>query len=332
MQRREFLKAAALAGLAPSPAFGGCRSRAQAVIFINLVGGPSQLDTWDPKPDAPSDVRSPFGSIATRTPGVYFSELFPQMAAMSDRFAVVRTMHHDAAPIHENGLQLLNTGHRFGHGPEVPHFGARIAAELGARNGPAWWVFPHTEIDAGLGVPLGFTANLGRSVALGGGPHGLGELLDAAATAIEAGARCAVVNQFATVFDRITWDCHAAGGSLASDLGDYRDTLAPEFDAAFPQLLERLQQNGLLERTLVVAAGEFGRTPKRNANGGRDHWPACWSALLAGGGIRGGQVLGTSDACAAAPKDRPVTCPELVATIFHALGLPADVPAVRELF
>ena len=86
-------------------------------------------------------------------------------------------------------------------------------------------------------------------------------------------------------------------------------------------LLTDLEQRGLLDRTLVVAVGEFGRTPHPNANGGRDHWPGCWSAILAGGGVQGGRVVGSSDAIASEPKDRPVTPAELVATIYHALGI-----------
>src|SRR5438876_12389168 len=93
------------------------------------------------------------------------------------------------------------------------------------------------------------------------------------------------------------------------------------FDRAYTALLGDLHQRGLLETTLVVAAGEFGRTPRLNPRGGRDHWPGCWTVLLAGGGVRGGAVVGASDAVGAEPADRPVTLPELTATIYHALGL-----------
>jgi uncharacterized protein (DUF1501 family) len=129
---------------------------------------------------------------------------------------------------------------------------------------------------------------------------------------------------FDTVFDAPSWDCHADRGSLSTDLGDYRDTVAPLFDAAFTGLLRQLEQTGLLDRTLVVATGEFGRTPYRNATGGRDHWPGCWTALLAGGGVQGGRVVGASDALGGEPKDRPVSPAELVATIYHALGIRPD--------
>jgi uncharacterized protein (DUF1501 family) len=133
---------------------------------------------------------------------------------------------------------------------------------------------------------------------------------------------------YSTVFDAPSWDCHADRGSLACDLDDYRDTVAPTFDMVFTTLIADLEQRGQLDRTLVVATGEFGRTPHPNANGGRDHWPGCWTAILAGGGVRGGRVVGTSDSLAGEPKDRPVTPAELVATIYHALGVPphATIP------
>ncbi|MBY0458596.1 MAG: DUF1501 domain-containing protein [Gemmataceae bacterium] len=136
--------------------------------------------------------------------------------------------------------------------------------------------------------------------------------------------RFLTVNQFSTVFDSPSWDCHADGGSLRTTLADVRNIVAPSFDAAFSALLTDLSERGLLESTLVVATGEFGRTPRLNSNGGRDHWAGCWSALVAGGGVRGGQVIGRSDATGSEPADRPITPQELVATIFRALGVAPD--------
>jgi uncharacterized protein (DUF1501 family) len=148
---------------------------------------------------------------------------------------------------------------------------------------------------------------------------------------IERGARLATVNMFDTVFDQITWDCHADGGSLASTLGDYRDTLCPLFDRAYSALLDDLAERGLLESTLVVAMGEFGRTPQLNPRGGRDHWPGVWSMLFAGGGVRGGQVIGSSDSLGAEPRDLPATPADVAATIYQALGISADsLPHVPE--
>jgi uncharacterized protein (DUF1501 family) len=138
---------------------------------------------------------------------------------------------------------------------------------------------------------------------------------------IEHGVRLTTVNMFDTVFDNITWDCHADGGALATTLEDYRDILCPMFDRAYSALLDDLAERGLLESTLVVAMGEFGRTPKLNPRGGRDHWPGVWSILFAGGGVRGGQVVGSSDAIGSEPRDRPVSPAEVAATIYHLLGI-----------
>ena len=136
---------------------------------------------------------------------------------------------------------------------------------------------------------------------------------------VEAGVRVVTVNMFETVFNRTTWDCH--GATPFSTLSDYAHTLLPTFDQAFAALIDDLKGRGRLETTLVVAAGEFGRAPRLNATGGRDHWPGVWSVVLAGGGVRGGQVVGSSDAHAGSPTDRPVTPQDLLATIYHSLGI-----------
>ncbi len=350
--RRDFLRAgvaaagaAAVAPLAtaatsspPRPPFGTAKS----CIFINLIGGPSQLDTWDPKPDAPADVRGPFACIPTRTPGVRFSELFPKMAAASDKFTLLRGMHHTAAPIHEAGLQLLNTGRLFRDGPEWPSVGA-IVAHLRREAGVtphSYFTIPTTEPSTGLNVSRGMGPghlDVRAAVWEGGGPDAtpgsrfarfgnsyFGKNLAWAAMTSRLGLPFVVVNMFPTVFDAPSWDCHADHGSLSCSLHDYRDTVAPMFDAAFTTLITDLDSRDLLDTTLVVASGEFGRTPRLNRNGGRDHWPSAWTALVAGGGVQGGRVIGATDAHAAEVTDRPVTPQELVSTVFHALGVPAD--------
>jgi uncharacterized protein (DUF1501 family) len=138
---------------------------------------------------------------------------------------------------------------------------------------------------------------------------------------VERGTRLVTVNMFDTVFNTITWDCHADGGSLPTTLEDYRDTLCPMFDRAYSALLEDLTQRGMLDSTLVVAMGEFGRTPQLNARGGRDHWPGCWTILLSGGGVRGGRIIGSSDSTGSEPEDRPVSPAEVAATVYRALGV-----------
>ena len=142
-----------------------------------------------------------------------------------------------------------------------------------------------------------------------------------AARLVERGSRFVTVNMFTTVYDTITWDCHAAGGSLRSTLRDYA-IIGPAFDMAFAALIADLRQRGLLESTLVVATGEFGRTPYLNRDGGRDHWAGVWSMLLAGGGVRGGTVIGASDRLGGEPRDVPIGPERLAATICRAVGLP----------
>jgi hypothetical protein len=374
--------------LADLDALGAVRPRPdRAVILLMLVGGPSQLETWDPKPEAPAEIKGPFGSIATRVPGVQISEHLPRLAARMDRLALVRSLHHDAAPIHETGHQLLQTGRLCRPGEEHPHLGAVAARLLGSRNGlPPFMVVPGPITDTGVQVPHGQTAgSLGAAFepfhleddpasprfqpgkALDrarrfldqamnqGGPAGQAlaistepllieparhafrldtereELRDAygrntfgqscllARRLVESGVRLVTVNMFESVFNKVTWDCH--GSAPFSTLGDYANDLLPTLDQALAALLDDLRVRGLLDSTLVVATGEFGRTPRLNAAGGRDHWPGVWSALLAGGGVRGGVVVGASDAHAGAPADRAVSPQDLLATMYRSLDL-----------
>ena len=338
MTRRGFMRAgAATAGSLGLALHGLGNTNAAAkdmnCILLFLVGGPSQLETFDPKPDAPENVRGPFRAIQTSVPGVLLSEHLPRTAARADRFAIVRSLHHTAAPIHETGQQMLQTGRLFRHGQEYPHYGAALS-HLNGRSGFA--VVPGPIESTGVNVSHGQTAAwLGevhqpRFVANDGvegraldryGRTDFGRSCLKARQLVESGVRFVTVNMFATVFGNITWDCHADGGSLASTLSDYRDTLCPTFDMAYSALLDDLHQRGLLASTLVVAVGEFGRTPLLNPRGGRDHWTGCWSALIAGAGIRGGQVVGASDRWAAEPKDRPVEPANIAATVYKALGL-----------
>lgn len=336
--RRDFLRtsAASAAGLAAGSGLAAPTREANC-IFLMLVGGPSQLDTWDPKPGAPAEVRSDYRPIQTRIPGVRFTELFPRMATTADQFAVVRSMHHTAAPIHETGHQLMQTGRLAEDGREAPHFGALLSAAKGRRGGmPANVLLPgpigFTGVNVGHGqsagdlgmvhepgtVPFGVEDDPWRS-RYGGTPFGDDCLR--AARLVERGCRFVTVNMFATVYDTVTWDCHAARGSLRSDLADYRQ-IGTTFDFAFTALLDDLRQRELLASTLVVATGEFGRTPYRNREGGRDHWSAVWTALLAGAGIRGGAAIGSSDRLGGEPADMPVGPEMFAGTIRHTLGLP----------
>src|SRR5947209_8301527 len=136
---------------------------------------------------------------------------------------------------------------------------------------------------------------------------------------IEAGVRCVTVNMFETVFDEVTWDIH--GSKPFSDITEMSHLVAPNFDQAYSALLEDLQTRGILQTTVVTAMGEFGRTPKINPAGGRDHHPGVWTILMGGGPIQGGRVIGESDELGYIPKSRPVVPGEAAATIYQALGL-----------
>ncbi len=376
--RRDVLKAGGLgtlglglgdlaSGATPSPAGG-------AVILVTMVGGPGGIDTFDPKPDAPADVRGPSRSIPTAVPGVRVSEHLPEVARRMAGLALIRSLGHDAAPIHETGLQLLATGRLFRDDREHPHLGSVAARALGSSGGlPPFVMLPgpigHTGVSISRGQsagPLGSrfdpfalgsdpgaagfdpraafdrarrsldAADLpttgprasARTFDLGGeapatvaayGPSAFGRNCLLARRLVEAGARMVVINMAETVFGGPSWDAH--GRPPFATFADLARDLLPAFDRGFSALVDDLKGRGLLASTLLVATGEFGRTPRINESGGRDHWPGAWSALLAGGGTAEGRVIGATDRQGAGPVDRPVVLPELVATMAQALGL-----------
>jgi uncharacterized protein (DUF1501 family) len=424
MTRRDFLRVGSLgtgalavsaAELTRLPAAEEAGQRDVNCILLFLVGGPSQLETWDLKPEAPAEVRGPFLPIKTNVPGLDICEHFPRMAGIADRYAIIRSVHHESAPIHETGQQMMQTGRLFEAGREYPHYGSVMSCLRGEREPgiPPFVVVPdligstgvsvsHGQTSAALGAkhdpfvldrvmdPARLVARTGLSdavddlervfdserapAALRGnesietvfaakrrcafdilaepqpvrdsyGMNTFGQSCLLARRLVEGGVRLVTVNMFDTVFNEITWDCHADGGSLRTRLSDYKDTLCPMFDMAYAALLADLHERGLLSTTLVVAMGEFGRTPQLNPRGGRDHWPGVWSVLFAGGGVRGGQVIGASDKTASEPCERPVRPAEIAASIYHALGVdprtagigddksfPVGAHAVTELF
>ncbi len=138
---------------------------------------------------------------------------------------------------------------------------------------------------------------------------------------VEHGARYITVNHFDTVFNLTCWDMHADGGGLNNTYLDYERHLCPQFDQGFTALIDDLEERGLLQETVVAVLSEMGRTPKINARGGRDHYPPAWTNFLCGGNIRGGQVVGSTDKIGAAPHDRPVQPPELLASIYAGMGI-----------
>ena len=266
LSRREFLRAGAAAAVvaaAPGALRAAPTATADACIFLMLTGGPSHLDTFDPKPDAPSDVRGPFRPIRHRVPGLHLSELFPKMAAMADKFALVRSLHHTAPPIHETGFQLLNTGRLFRDGPEWPSVGAVVSHLHGDEDidSPRRCV-AHARVETVIndgrrsGQPRtgrGFrsrhrhcqTTRVGLRLDL---DQRYGRRLRPELCRVgRASAQPArSVRHRQHVLHRLRLrrpgTATPTAGRSRTDLDDYRDTVAPTFDTAFTPLLTDLER------------------------------------------------------------------------------------------
>ncbi|HJT35385.1 MAG TPA: DUF1501 domain-containing protein [Pirellulales bacterium] len=413
--RRDFLQAGmlgavglSLADLMSAQAQGNVAAGhdERSVIMIFNLGAPSQIDTWDPKPEAPAEIRGPFKPIKTNAAGIEISEIFPRMAQHADKFSLVRSCYHTAAAVHDTGHQMMQTGRLFTGGIITPHAGCVLSYLRGRKSDlPAHVILPEPMGRTGGNLPHGQDAGfLGKAhdpFALMADPSQpnfqvpdllppaqIGEarldrrrrlrsivddtvknfeasdsaqLLDSnfqaafrlmtsaqareafdlskepqqvrerygmtrfgqccllARRLIEAGVRFVTVNTFITVFDEITWDIH--GSKPFTSIEGMRDIVAPMYDQAYSALLEDLVQRGMLGNTLVCNLAEFGRTPRVNPAGGRDHWPQVWTQYFAGGGVQGGRVVGRSDPIGGVPAERPVEAAEVVATIFRSLGL-----------
>jgi hypothetical protein len=418
LTRRDFLHAGSLSllGLGLSDwislkAFGAVpENKDMNCIMLFLVGGPSQLDTFDMKPDAPSEIRGPYRPIKTNADGIQICEVFPRTAKQADKFSLVRSVYHTAAGVHDTGHQMMQTGRLFQGGIEYPHIGC-VLSKL---RGPQGDVPPHVLLPRPIGntggnMPHGQNAGfLGKTFdpfvlnADASDPNftvpdllppdyltslrvdrrkSLREMVDSSVKSmdesqdarllnttfhqaytlmssakareafsikdepektrerygmnrfgqscllgrrlIERGVRFVTVNMFETVFNEITWDIH--GSKPFSPISCYRDLVGPMFDNAYASLLEDLKERGLLANTIVLAMGEFGRTPKINPAGGRDHWPQAWTILLGGGPIHGGRVVGATDEIGGYPVDRPTTPAEVAATVYKALGINLEI-------
>jgi hypothetical protein len=399
---------AVVRGAPVDPTFG----RAKNVIFLWLAGGPPQHETFDPKPEAPAEVRGPFKPIRTNVPGIQFCELLPRTAAMAHRLAVVRSIStnqndHDASGYWVwTGYKYVGVNSRTIQPSDWPYFGSIVkrfkpseklpplsvvwlpdwarlnenvtqAGQTGGILGREW------DPDRFLGDPadpnyqvqgldlaelaplrleqrkslveqldthldklergesarkfdifqqrafdLLLTGKARDAFAISKEPAKVrerygrtrfGQCALLARRLIEAGVRLVHVQwprePGDNAVDNPLWDTHAQNAERMEDV------LAPTFDVGFTALLDDLDERGLLQETLVVAIGEFGRTPKINGNGGRDHWGHVWSFAMAGAGISGGQVYGASDKTGAHPARDPFTPSDLTATIFHLLGI-----------
>ncbi len=385
--RRDFLRVGGVSlggiSLAQLLAASPGQSDVSCLIYFQ-TGGLCQHDSFDPKPNAPSEIRGGFKAIQTSVPGVSFSELLPRCARNFNSFAVVRSMYSHEA-IHEKAKQYAFSGQRPNNAYKHPVYGSVVARELGARNGlPPFVVIPGKDISADAGF-LGsaydpfiagnpakenfsvqdLTLPTGMGLEEARGRARLLASLDARLEAVEKSGVVESMDHFyqkaldlvssprakqafnlgaepdhlRDAYGRTTGGQGAllarrlieAGVRLVTLFHNGYDThsdndqtnkkLYPEFDQSFATLLEDMQQRGLLASTLVVAIGEFGRTPKINHSAGRDHWPGVFSIALAGAGIQGGQVIGSSDSLGAEPRDHPVSIEDLGATIYHTLGI-----------
>ncbi|MBM4073116.1 MAG: DUF1501 domain-containing protein [Planctomycetes bacterium] len=392
---------------------GATFGRARNVIFLWLQGGPPQHETFDPKPDAPAEIRGLFRPIATNVPGVRFCELLPRTARHADKLAIVRSLHTDDENHDVSGYWVL-TGYRYPAGSarqikpnDWPYFGSIVKMLKPSERLPALtsvWVPDMMRLNDNV-TPAGQTAGfLGkmweperfvgdpaaasyhidgldltgeltrvrmnrrrdlltqldgqvRALERGGaleawdrqsqqafslvmsgqarqafnlfrepahvrdryGRYTWGQSVLLARRLVEAGVRLVHVNWSRepgdSAVDNPMWDTHAQNADRL------QDCLCPQFDVTFDALLDDLSQRGLLDETLVVVIGEFGRTPRINGQGGRDHWGRVFSFALAGAGIAGGQVFGASDRNGAYPATDPIRAHDLTATIFHLLGI-----------
>ena len=412
--RRDFLQIGALGGIGlglpqylQAKAMGAIdpkKDRRSCIMIFNL-GAPSQLDTFDMKPDAPSEIRGPFRPISTR--GAFqVSEILPKHAEIADKFSVVRSCFHRGAAVHDAGWQIMQTGRQFAGGVNTPHAGAVVSYLQDRRSDlPAHVVLPETMGRGGGNLPNGQAggflgkaydpfalmadpskkdfkvpdllppesigeARIGRRQRMRAtvektirdfeasenarmmddnfasayrlmtspearqafdlsrepievreryGMNRFGQCCLLARRMIEAGVRFVTINTFLTVFDEITWDIH--GTKPFTSVEGMKNVVAPMYDQGYSALIEDLDRRQLLEETLVCNLAEFGRTPKVNPAGGRDHWPQCFTVYFAGGGVKGGRAIGASDPIGAVPADRPTEPPEIIATIFHSMGL-----------
>lgn len=414
-------------------------NRAKSVIMVYLQGGPSHLDLWDPKENAPDNVRSTFKPISTKIPGVQFTEILPRLAQVNDRFTMIRSMSYSPNGLfnHTAAIYQMMTGYTTDKvspsgqleppsPKDFPNFGSNIVRlrpidkpmlpfvmlprplqESGVvgKGGTAGFLGkaydPYTLYPDGDDMDMAkmdrirtddlkmrddmFAIRLERRArlrslvsqrsaelekALAGQnldryyEQALGLILSGAARdafdleqesvemrdqygrntfgqccllarrLVEAGTRVVeVIWPKVANSDNHSWDHH-------SDLSKrMKDQSGPMLDAGLAALIEDLDQRGLLADTLVVAVGEFGRSPQKgvstsgnfNSADGRDHWPYCYTAVMAGAGVKRGYVHGTSDATASAPVDNPVHPGELLASIYHSFGIDPEMMVMNHL-
>jgi len=393
--RRDFLRVGALAGVglslsdyfALSSRGAVSEAKGKAAIFVRLGGGPSHMDTFDLKPEAPDTHRGEFKPIKTNVDGVMISEHLPKLAKCADKFAILRGVSHTLAA-HELGTRYMNTGNRPLPSLNYPHYGAVVSKELrGAEYLPSFVAVPNLGESAtgylgveygpfetggaptpgkalevrGLALKNGVTLDdvdrrqnlvqrydnafgqFGKEDKLLAGMDQFGQKAYAMMRSTKAREAFDVSKESESIVNLFGKDTFSQSCLLATrliesgvrftsvSLGGWdthsdnfnalKNRNLPTLDAGLSGLFNALAAKGLLETTAVFVTGEFGRTPKINQRGGRDHYPRAMFCLLAGGGIQGGQVVGESDAKGEGPKDRAITPDDVAATFYRALGI-----------
>ncbi len=416
VSRRSVLKAS-LAGIAGLSLPELLRARSQAaesgkrlpenrsVILLWMTGGPSHIDTWDVKPQAPLEIRGPFSAIRSKLPGVLLCEYLPKQAAMMDKLTIIRSV--DARMSNHEPNQVFQTANldaepRINSEAEkYPAIASVVAKYRGAANRDmppsvvlnmqsrshvAWAGYLGKQYDPFLGNQASslFTLPSGLDQDRVTARHSLQQQFDRLRRDLDLSGSMAAMNRFEqqavdivagrraqAVFDlsqeplavrqrygdhnwcqqallarRLveagvsfvtidlsnhgasgTWDTHGDNIPPYGGIWNGLRPLLPVFDHLLTTLVSDLEERGLLDQVLVIAMGEFGRTPKIGTQGstdGRDHWPVVMSMTLAGGGFRHGQVIGATERDAGQIKERPVTPGDLAATIYHHMGVPAN--------
>ena len=392
--RRDFLKIGALAGAGfalpnyyEASSTGASKGKSKSAIYIRLAGGPSHMDSFDMKPDAPDTHRGEFKEISTNIPGTRISEHLPKMAKCADKYSILRGVSHSLAA-HRLGSEYLMTGNRPLPSLKYPTFGAVLSKELESS----------TDIPRSVAIPKGPTAPTGflglefGPLETGTSPKA-GEPMDIRGLSLSNGLtledidrRNDLVKRYDTAFgefaneDKIlsgmdefsqkayqmmrsnrtreAFDLTKESPGISNMFGNssfsqscllatrliesgvrlvsiqlggwdtHRDNFSrlkdnnlPNLDDGISGLLQALAAKHLLESTSVFVTGEFGRTPKINPRGGRDHYPRAMFCLLAGGGMKGGQLIGASDSKGEGPQDRVITPDDVAATFYHSLGI-----------
>src|SRR5262245_2869663 len=395
--RRDFLKIGALgmggmllpdllrARAAASQA--GHATRNTSVVWLWLGGGPTHVETFDPKISAPVEFRSTVGAVQTNVPGIELGGVFPRMARVADKMAFVRSFAHNNSG-HGGGTHWVMTGYDFppadqGMGQIKPGLGAILARQRGANNsrtglptyvriggilgdGPSWLGSAYGPFDTGgnarnnLNLQVAMERlnerrgllhsfdSIDRQVDRSGLMQGLDSFETQAYELLVSRARetfdvsreeprtrdlygngslaqqmllarrlCEAGVGFVTI--------HFGGWDMHGGIAQAMRNLAPQVDHAVSAFVQDIHGRGLENDILLVITGEFGRTPRINPGAGRDHWAPLSTLALAGGGLRMGQTVGESSSKAETPRTTPITPQDLMATVFHVLGIPQEL-------